>query len=40
MKKIQGYIHLNSHHLKEVPDILNDVTVTGYLDLSENRIDF
>lgn len=38
MKKIEGHVHLNSHHLKEVPEILNDVIITDYLDLSENRI--
>jgi len=38
MKKIEGYVHLNSLHLKEVPEILNDVIIIDYLDLSENKI--
>lgn len=38
MKKIEGYVHLNSYYLKEVPEILNDVIITDYLDLSENKI--
>lgn len=38
MKKIDGYVNLHSLHLKEVPEILNDIIITDYLDLSENKI--
>ena len=38
MKKIEGYVDLSDYDFREVPSILNDVSIEGILNIADNRI--
>ena len=38
MKKITGDVNLNNLYLREIPSILNDVSIEGILNIADNRI--